>query len=98
MITTGLNRHMDETERARSHAAYGPRRTPEQGAATTVWCATSPQLDGMGGVYCEDVDIAEPVEASTTPTPGARPWILDRELAERLWVVSEDLTGVRLPQ
>jgi hypothetical protein len=51
----------------------------------------------MGGVYCEDVDIAAPVEPSTTPTPGARPWILDRELAERLWAVTEDLTGVRLP-
>ena len=35
-------------------------KTAEQGAATSVWCATSPQLDGMGGVYCEDVDIAEP--------------------------------------
>ena len=75
----------------------GARPTPEQGAATTVWCATSHQLDGMGGVYCEDVDIAEPVEASTTPTPGARPWILDGGLAERLWAVTEDLTGVRLP-
>jgi hypothetical protein len=30
----------------------------EQGAATSVWCATSTQLDGMGGVYCENCDIA----------------------------------------
>ena len=97
VITTGLNRHMDQTERGQARAAYGPRRTAEQGAATTVWCAANRQLDGRGGVYCEDVDIAEPVEASTTATPGARPWILDHELAERLWVVTEDLTGVRLP-
>lgn len=97
VITTGLNRHMSETERDRARAAYGPRRTAEQGAATTVWCAANRQLAGMGGVYCEDVDIAEPVEASTTATPGARPWILDRELAERLWTVTEDLTGVGLP-
>jgi hypothetical protein len=33
-------------------------KTVEQGAATSVWCATSPQLDGMGGVYCENCDIA----------------------------------------
>ena len=33
-------------------------KTPEQGAATSVWAATSPQLAGMGGVYCEDADIA----------------------------------------
>lgn len=98
VITTGLNRHIDETERAQARVAYGPRRTAEQGAATTVWCAVSRQLDGMGGVYCEDVDIAEAVEASTTATPGARPWILDRELAERLWVATGNLTGVRLPQ
>ncbi|WP_166875305.1 SDR family NAD(P)-dependent oxidoreductase [Salinibacterium sp. ZJ450] len=98
VITTGLNRHMGETDRADARAAYGPRRTAEQGAATTVWCAANRQLDGMGGVYCEDVDIAEPVDASTTATPGARPWILDRELAERLWTVTEDLTGVRLPE
>lgn len=97
VITTGLNRHMDQTERGQARAAYGPRRTPEQVAATTVWCAANRQLDGRGGVYCEDVDIAEPVEASTPPTPGARPWILDRELAERLWAATEDLTGVRLP-
>src|SRR5690606_24104443 len=29
-------------------------KTPEQGAATSVWCATSLQLQGKGGVYCED--------------------------------------------
>lgn len=98
VITTGLNRHMSEMERDQARAAYGPRRTAEQGAATTVWCAASRQLVGMGGVYCEDVDIAEPVEASTKATPGARPWILDRELAERLWTMTEDLTGVRLPE
>jgi NAD(P)-dependent dehydrogenase (short-subunit alcohol dehydrogenase family) len=98
VITTGLNRHMKEDERGRARAAYGPRRSAEQGAATTVWCAANRQLDGMGGVYCEDVDIAEAVEASTTPTPGARPWILDRELAERLWTVTEQLTGVWLPE
>ena len=98
VITTGLNRHMDEAERGQARAAYGPRRSAEQGAATTVWCAANRQLDGMGGVYCEDVDIAPAVEASTTATPGARPWILDRELAERLWAVTEDLTGIRLPR
>jgi hypothetical protein len=30
----------------------------EQGAATTIWCAVSPQLNNKGGVYCEDCDIA----------------------------------------
>src|SRR5436305_1307705 len=31
-------------------------KAPEQGAATQVWAATSPQLEEMGGVYCEDCD------------------------------------------
>ena len=33
-------------------------KTPEQGAATQIWAATSPRLEGMGGLYCEDCDIA----------------------------------------
>ncbi|WP_449398883.1 hypothetical protein [Chryseobacterium wanjuense] len=34
-------------------------KTIPQGAATTVWCATSPLLENIGGVYCENCDIAE---------------------------------------
>jgi NAD(P)-dependent dehydrogenase (short-subunit alcohol dehydrogenase family) len=69
-------------------------KTPEQGASTSVWCATSPQLDGMGGVYCEDVDIAVAVPADFADPSGVRPWALDREQAERLWKKSEAWTGV----
>ena len=66
----------------------------EQGAATTVWCATSPRLDGVGGVYCEDVDVAEPVPADHEGRSGVRPWARDPEAAARLWTLSEKLTGV----
>lgn len=38
-------------------------KTPSQGAATSVWCAANAQLDGHGGVYCEDCDIAVQVSA-----------------------------------
>jgi NAD(P)-dependent dehydrogenase (short-subunit alcohol dehydrogenase family) len=71
-------------------------KTPEQGAATSVWCATSAQLDGMGGVYCEDVDIADSVSADSQATSGVRPWATDPELAERLWRKSEEWTGAAL--
>ena len=72
-------------------------KTVPEGAATQVWCATSPQLNGMGGVYCEDVDIAWPVAADFTGNTGVRPWAIDPALAERLWEVSERSTGVRFP-
>ncbi|WP_025688863.1 oxidoreductase [Paenibacillus zanthoxyli] len=70
-------------------------KTVEQGAATSVWCAVSPQLDGLGGVYCEDVDIAEAVPADSTRPDGVRPWAIDPELAARLWKLSEDLINIR---
>ncbi len=74
----------------------GLYKTPQQGAATTVWCATSPSLAGMGGVYCENADIAWAVPADHKPLDGVLPWAIDRTAAERLWVLSEHLTGVRL--
>jgi hypothetical protein len=71
-------------------------KNPEQGAATSVWCATSPQLEDKGGVYCEDADIAEEVPADLPQPRGVRPWATDPELAERLWATSEEWTGAKL--
>jgi NAD(P)-dependent dehydrogenase (short-subunit alcohol dehydrogenase family) len=70
-------------------------KTVEQGAATTVWCATSPQLDGMGGVYCEDADISPLVAPDFDGTYGVRAWAVDPDIAERLWTKSEEWTGAR---
>jgi NAD(P)-dependent dehydrogenase (short-subunit alcohol dehydrogenase family) len=69
-------------------------KTPEQGAATQVWAATSPQLDGLGGVYCEDCDIAEPAPDGQEFTGGVRSYAVDPEQAARLWDLSAELTGV----
>ncbi|MET8028196.1 SDR family NAD(P)-dependent oxidoreductase [Streptomyces avermitilis] len=68
-------------------------KTPEQGAATQVWAATSPQLTGMGGVYCEDCDIAE-LASADGERGGVKDWATDPEQAARLWDLSADLTGV----
>lgn len=73
------------------------KKTPQQGAATTVWCATSLQLEGMGGVYCADCDIAWllPTDDSTE-MHGVRPRAIDPVAAGRLWQLSEQLTGATL--
>jgi NAD(P)-dependent dehydrogenase (short-subunit alcohol dehydrogenase family) len=68
-------------------------KTPQQGAATQVWAATSPHLNGMGGVYLEDCDIAEPAPADGTRV-GVKEWATDPEQAARLWALSAELTGV----
>jgi NAD(P)-dependent dehydrogenase (short-subunit alcohol dehydrogenase family) len=72
-------------------------KTVEQGAATSVWCATSPQLDGMGGVYCQNSDIAPLVSQELGANPigsmalGVMPHAVDPQAAERLWTLSEQL-------
>ncbi|MEU2929904.1 SDR family NAD(P)-dependent oxidoreductase [Streptomyces sp. NPDC007251] len=68
-------------------------KTPQQGAATQVWAATSPQLDGIGGVYLEDCDIAEPAPQGEERF-GVKDWAIDPEQAARLWDLSAELTGV----
>jgi NAD(P)-dependent dehydrogenase (short-subunit alcohol dehydrogenase family) len=96
-VVTELGRSVPEEELGPLLARYTQGlKMPPAGAATSVWCATSAELDGMGGVYCEDADIAEAVPADSTALRGARPWILDRDLAERLWTKSEAWTGVRM--
>ena len=97
-ILTPLQRHLPREEMVaagwideETGAAHELFKTPEQGAATQVWAATSPQLDGLGGVFCEDCDIAA---VSTDDTPGVRPYAIDPDSAARLWTVSAELTGV----
>lgn len=76
----------------------------EQGAATSVWCATSPQLKDIGGVYCEDADIAQLDEGNiehnySQPSSlrGVQPYSVDAANAARLWILSEEMTGVFFP-
>jgi NAD(P)-dependent dehydrogenase (short-subunit alcohol dehydrogenase family) len=96
-VATELARSVPEEELRQMRAGRTPK-TPAAGAATSVWCATSAALDGMGGVYCEDVDIGEPVPADATTLYGVRPWIMDADLAERVWQKSEQWTGARLAE
>ncbi len=68
-------------------------KTIPQGAATTVWCATSPLLNDLGGIYCENVDIA-PLGSDVKTIGGIKPYSLDETNAKRLWQLSEEMTGI----
>ncbi|MEU9444731.1 oxidoreductase [Streptomyces sp. NPDC048304] len=110
IVDTGLAKHLPE-EALRAAGAVDeegrPVRDPArqlktvaQGAATSVWCATSPRLDGLGGLYCENCDISPLVapesEAAWRGEPGQAgvlPYAVDPEAAARLWEVSERLTS-----
>jgi len=67
-----------------------PFKTIPQGAATSVWAATSAELAGKGGCYLEDCQVAE---LSTHPARGYAAYIADKNLAEQLWRLSETLVG-----
>lgn len=99
-IFTPLQRHLAQEEMVAagwldaSGAPADPTfKTPGQGAAATVWAATSAQLDGLGGLYCEDCDVA-PVAHEATFV-GVRPYAVDPGEAERLWTLSCALTECR---
>jgi len=71
-------------------------KSPEQGASTSVWAATSSQLDGMGGVYCEDCDVSASTDAESPFARylGVDAHAIDPDEAARLWALSAELTGV----
>lgn len=75
-------------------------KTVPQGAATSVWCATSPLLETNGGVYCEDADIAELDNGNIehrydepATLRGVKQYSLDKENAKRLWELSGEMIG-----
>lgn len=105
VILTDLARHLSEDEiyafdvyDENGNRRVDPARdlkSPQQGAATSVWAATRPELDGIGGVYCEDCEVALP-QGEAAGNKGVAPWAMDPDAAERLWALSERLTGVSL--
>jgi len=96
-IMTELGRHLKpediETLRARASGGGGIRwKKPENGAATQVWAATAPELEGRGGLYLEDCHVAGP-SRDLNAQQGYAPWGLDSDGAKRLWPVSEEMVG-----
>ncbi|MFD5716069.1 oxidoreductase [Streptomyces sp. NPDC127036] len=111
IVDTGLAKHLSE-DALRAAGAVEEDGTPvrdsgrqlktvPQGAATTVWCATSPALEGLGGVYCENCDISPLVPEADREAwlrdekapAGVLAYAVDPEQAARLWELSERLTA-----
>ncbi|OON40867.1 oxidoreductase [Izhakiella australiensis] len=100
-IFTPLQRHLTADEMiaagwldANGNPVDPTFKTAQQGAATQVWAATSPRLEGMGGLYCENCDIATLDEGLAPSFTGVRPYAINPEQASRLWALSARLTGI----
>lgn len=102
-IFTPLQRHLPKEEMIAlgwlgedgepSELAKAGFKSPEQGASTTLWAATSPLLEGKSGVYCENADIAAVTDPDSPMArySGVDPHGCDDDAAERLWGLSERL-------
>ena len=101
-IVTNLQRYMDPAVVAGWSKGEGTGgmqlKTPQQGAATSVLLATSPDLAGVSGRYFEDCNEAHVVADDFDGSSGVRAYALDPEAAERLWEVSLEMLATPLPQ
>ena len=91
-IETELSRHMGDQDRAFVEKSSVQNKTIPQGAATSVVAATSPELEGQGGVYLDDCQVAEINDQQGVPG-GVKSYALDAERADKLWTISEGLVG-----
>lgn len=93
-ILTPLQRHLSREEQIgfgwidENGVPNPAMKTPEQGAATSVWAAIGPELEGVGGKYLENCAEAAPWKAEE-PWSGVMPHALDPGSADRLWDWSE---------
>jgi NAD(P)-dependent dehydrogenase (short-subunit alcohol dehydrogenase family) len=95
MIMTELGRHLEpadiEALQARAGDMQASFKSIPAGAATSVWAATSEELEGRGGLYLEDCHVAGPETAGDDG--GFAAHALDATDADRLWTLSEKLVG-----
>lgn len=96
VIMTELSRHMVEDDYAllSSSLPEGESftfKSVEQGAATSIWAATAPYLEQMGGLYLEDCQIADP--ATPGGVGGVESYAVDHVAAAGLWDLSQELAG-----
>ena len=103
-IITPLQRHLENAEMVAlgwmdedgspSEMAKNFFKTTSQGASTSLWCATSSSIDNIGGVFCEDCDVASrknEVDESLQRYFGVADWAIDTDEASKLWGITEKM-------
>ena len=88
IIATDLIRNLTDDEIPKSVTGI---KTIQEGAATTVWCAISPQLEGKGGIYCADCTVSPITPNDSDLQTGVRQYAIDPTTAKALWDLSEKL-------
>jgi NAD(P)-dependent dehydrogenase (short-subunit alcohol dehydrogenase family) len=96
IASTALARHMGPDDLANfgkeTDLTLPPVKTIEQGAATSVLMAASPEVEGVTGRYYEDCARASVIDQRAGHAGGVAPYALDHANADRLWQISEKLT------
>ncbi|KAJ5527049.1 short-chain dehydrogenase [Penicillium frequentans] len=93
-IATELLRHVTDEQKADWSSTEFLKnywKSPEQGAATTVWGAVAKELEGTGGKYLDDCQIASPADPAQRYGPGYSTWAYSPELEAKLWAKTLDL-------
>jgi NAD(P)-dependent dehydrogenase (short-subunit alcohol dehydrogenase family) len=95
-ILTELGRHLqsEDLQFLQTRNRGMKFKSVEAGAATSVFAAVAPELEGRGGLYLEDCHVAA-VNDAPDALDGVKSYALDPRNAERLWEVSETLVGER---
>ena len=99
-IFTPLQRHLEKEEMIAlgwlgedgelSEMAAANFKSPSQGAGTSLWAATSPMLNDVSGVYCENCDVAARQEDGPMARYiGVADWAVDTDEASKLWDLTE---------
>lgn len=83
LVATGFGHNQPGMIRTVMRTLHRFALTPEQGAETLIYLASSPEAEGVSGQYFEK---CQPVRSSRAS--------YDAETARRLWEVSEQMTGL----
>lgn len=94
-IMTGLQVHVIEQISPGLEAAQKYMKSPEQGAATTVYAALSKEWEGRGGRYLEDCQEGQKTEDPSPLAVGYHPRAYNEEGEKRLWTDSLKFVGIK---